>query len=442
METNYIVQALEKLRWQSETQRLKKFQKNWEQYYGKGPKPMAVKSGKPDDNVRLNFARMIVDKGVSFLFGKEVKFELTEGEKTPAEQWLDDCWAANRKMTTLQKVALNGGVCGHSFVRLYTEPGKKFPRVIVLDPETVTISLAADDIDTVYSYKIQYPSIDPDTDKSVTVRQVIERDGPYWRIKDERGDIGAGSWQTISDSKWPYTFPPIVDCQNLPAPNEFWGISDIEDDLIEVMNANNFIMSNLVKIVRYHGHPKTWGTGFQPTQMNTAVDETIVLPLNATLQNLEMSGDMDKVLNIYKELKLFTHELSRVPEVATGKVESIGQLSGVALEILYQPLLEKTETKRMTYGDMLVEINRRLLALGGYGEELYTALRWQELLPKDSLMQANAALALKQLGVSGDTLMQEAGYDPDVEREKRKLEDTGLGEALLRSFDAGGELTE
>jgi len=274
------------------------------------------------------------------------------------------------------------------------------------------------------------------------VRQVIERDGPYWRIKDERGDIGAGSWQTISDSKWPYTFPPIVDCQNLPAPNEFWGISDIEDDLIEVMNANNFIMSNLVKIVRYHGHPKTWGTGFQPTQMNTAVDETIVLPLNATLQNLEMSGDMDKVLNIYKELKLFTHELSRVPEVATGKVESIGQLSGVALEILYQPLLEKTETKRMTYGDMLVEINRRLLALGGYGEELYTALRWQELLPKDSLMQANAALALKQLGVSGDTLMQEAGYDPDVEREKRKLEDTGLGEALLRSFDAGGELTE
>ena len=179
METNYIVQALDKLRWQSETQRLEKFQKNWEQYYGKGAKPMAVKSGKPDDNVRLNFARMIVDKGVSFLFGKEVRFELTEGEKTPAEQWLDDCWAANRKMTTLQKVALNGGVCGHTFVRLYTEPGKKFPRVIVLDPETVTVGLAADDIDTIYSYRIEYPSIDPLTDKQVSVRQVIERDGAY-----------------------------------------------------------------------------------------------------------------------------------------------------------------------------------------------------------------------------------------------------------------------
>ena len=437
MDTNYISQALEKLRFESETQRLDKFQKNWRQYYGKADKPMAVKSGKPDDNVRLNFARMVVDKGVSFLFGKEVKFELTEGEKTAPEQWLDDCWAANRKMTTLQKIALNGAVCGHPFVRLYTEPGKKFPRVIVLDPETVTVSLAADDIDTVYGYKIQYPSIDPTTDKAVTVRQVIERDGAYWKIIDQRGQIDNGTWETISDTKWPYTFAPIVHCQNLPAPNEFWGISDIEDDLIEVMNANNFIMSNLVKIVRYHGHPITWGTGFRPEQMDTSVDKTIILPVGGELQYLEMTGDMDKILSIYKELRQFTHELSRVPEVSTGKTESIGQLSGVALEILYQPLLEKTETKRMTYGDMLIEINRRLLAIGGYGDELYTELRWQEMLPKDQLVQAQAALTLKQLGVSGDTLLQEFGYNPDTEREKRALE-SDLGSALLKAFDQGG----
>ena len=440
METNYIVQALEKLRWQSESQRLEKFQKNWMQYYGQADKPMKVKTGKPDDNVRLNFARMIVDKGVSFLFGKEVKFELTEGTKTPQEQWLDDCWAANRKMTTLQKIALNGAVCGQTFVRLYTEPGKQFPRLIVLDPETVTVSLAADDIDTVYGFKIQYPSIDPDTEKPVTVRQVIERDGQYWNIRDERGQIGSGYWETISNDRWLYPFAPVVYGQNLPAPNEFWGISDIEDDLIEVINANNFIMSNLVKIVRYHGHPVTWGTGFKPEQMDVDVDKTILLPIGSELQYLEMMGDMDKILSIYRELKQFTHELSRIPEVSTGKVESVGQLSGVALEILYQPLLEKTETKRLTYGDMLIEINRRLLAIAGYGDELYTELRWQELLPKDNLMQAQSALTLKQLGVSGDTLMQEAGYNPDVERKKRALEpDNNLGSAFLKAFDAGGE---
>jgi len=334
---------------------LEKFQKNWRQYYGKADKPMAVQSGKPDDNVRLNFARMIVDKGVSFLFGKEVKFEITEGTQTAQEQWLDDCWAANRKMTLLQKTALNGAVCGQAFIRLYTEPGKKFPRLIVVDPETVTVTLAADDIDTVYGYKIQYQSIDPDTEKHVTVRHVIERDGQFWKIKDERGQIESGTWETISDTRWPYVFSPIVQCQNLPAPNEFWGVSDIEDDLIEVTNSTNFIMSNLVKIVRYHGHQITWGTGFKPNELlDISADKTIVLPVGGELQYLEMTGDIDKVLSIYKELKMFAHELSRIPEVATWRVESAGQLSGVALEILYQPLLEKTETKRMTYGDMLI----------------------------------------------------------------------------------------
>ncbi len=434
---NYLYQALNELRYKSETERLAKFQKNWKQYYGHSERPMKVKGGSPDDNVRLNFARMIVDKGVSFLFGKDVRFELAEGEKTVPEQWLDDCWMANRKMTTLQKIALNGGVCGHAFVRIYQDPGRKFPRVIVVDPETVTVSLAADDIDEVMGYKIQYPSIDPITEKPITVRQLIERDGAYWRVIDQRGKVDSGMWETVSDVRWPYAFAPIVDCQNLPAPNEYWGVSDIEDDLIEITDASNFIMSNLVKIIRYHGHPKTWGSGFNEDKLDVAVDKTILLPPGGVLHNLEMTSDLDKLLNVYKELKLFIHELSRVPEVSTGKVESVGQLSGIALEILYQPLLEKTETKRLTYGDMLIEINRRLLAIGGYGEENYTALRWQELLPKDVIQQANAALLMKQLGVSSDTLIQEAGYDPDVEREKSAQVSESLGAKLLAQFDAG-----
>lgn len=434
---NGINVALNELRQKSESERLAKFQKNWAQYYGKADKPLKVSSDKPDDNVRLNFARMIVDKGVSFLFGKDLRFEITEGKETPAEIWLDGCWRTNRKMTTLQKVALNGAVCGEAFVRIHTEPGQKYPRVIVVDPETVTVTLAADDVETVIGYKIQYPSVDPVTERPIAVRQLIERNGSVWHVVDQRGDEGGAFWTTLNDAVWPYEFPPILYCQNLPCPNEFWGFSDLEDDLIEVMSANNFIMSNLVKIIRYHGHPKTWGSGFNEDRLDVAVDKTILLPKDGQLHNLEMTSDLDKLLNVYKELKLFTHELSRVPEVSTGKVESVGQLSGVALEILYQPLLEKTETKRLTYGDMIVELNRRLLAVGGFGDSSYTELRWQELLPKDVMLAANAALAMKQLGISTDTLVQKFGYDPDVEREKRAKE-TDLGQALLDAFDRGG----
>ena len=86
---------------------------------------------------------------------------------------------------------------------------------------------------------------------------------------------------------------------------------------------------------------------------------------------------------------------------------------------------------------MIVEINRRVLALAGFGAEHLTALRWQELLPKDPMTQANAALQLKQLGVSVDTLLQKLGHDPDAERKKREKE-TNLGKSIMDAFDRGG----
>lgn len=434
---NYLLTAIQNTVRMTEQDRLEKFRRNWEVYYGKGKKPLTVAAGAADDNLRMNFARMFVDKGVAFLFGKEVGFELEEGVQTPQEDYLEAVWQANRKMSLLQKLATSGAVCGTAFVKIHWKPGME-PRLIICDPETVSVTLAEDDIDQVVAYTIRYPSIDPVTKKPVTIRQVIEQDGAGWMITDQRENVNGGSIQTLGEQRWPYTFAPIVHCQNMIAPHEFWGMSDIEDDLLEVIDKENFTVSNILKILRYHAHPKTWARGVGKADVRVNPDELILLPgETATLQNLEMQSDLVSSIQMHKELKQFVHELARVPEVATGKVESVGQLSGIALEILYQPLLEKTEAKRVTYGEMIVELNRRLLALGGYGDQLYTQLRWQQLLPKDVQVQANAALSLKQLGVSGDTLIQEFGYDPDVEREKRAKE-SELGSALLEAFDQGG----
>lgn len=435
---NYLFTALQKTAVATEHDRLERFRRNWEIYYGKGKKPLKVKQDAADDNLRMNFARMFVDKGVAFLFGKEVRFELTEGETTPEEIYLDRIWNANRKMSLLQKLATSGAVCGTAFAKINWQPGQD-PRLIVCDPETVSVTLAEDDIDNVLAYTIRYPSIDTVTKKPITIRQQIERDGAGWLILDQRGDVDGGNLRTIGEQRWPYPFAPVVHCQNMIAPHEFWGVSDIEDDLVEVVDKENFVVSNILKILRYHAHPKTYISGAKEERdiVRNGIDDTMLLPQGADLKALEMRSDLASSISMYRELKEFAHELARVPEVATGKVESVGQLSGVALEILYQPLLEKTEAKRVTYGELIIELNRRLLALGGYGEDKITSLHWQGLLPKDAQVEANAALAMKQLGVSADTLIQKFGYDPDVEREKRAKE-TDLGQALLDAFDRGG----
>ncbi len=200
----------------------------------------------------------------------------------------------------------------------------------------------------------------------------------------------------------------------------------------------NFTLSNLQRIVRYHAHPKTWGKGFQANELKIGVDETIILPnVNAELHNLEMTSDLVSLLELYKRTKEAMHETSRTPEVAVGKMDTAGQLSGVALQILYQPLVQKTNAKRLTYGEMLIELNRRLLEMGGYGPDNRTTISWSELLPKNALEERQVLLLDKQLGASNDSLLTKAGYDAEQEREKSSADEDQLGEQLLTSFDRG-----
>lgn len=440
MMMNMIYNAMVDILAKEESSRLKQFREAWKAYYGDLPKPLKVKPGNLDDNIRLNFARLVVDKGVSFLFGKEVNFELEEGKTTPAEEWLLACWQRNKKMTLLQKAALNGGVCGHCFLKIQWKPGDEFPRLIVLDPETVSVTLAADDLENILAYKIQYPSRDPKTKKPISIRQLIERDGLIWRITDQIGNVENLNWVTTNEQTWTFAWAPIVDCQNLPVPNEFWGMSDIEPDILEINKAINFSVSNTGRILKYHAHPKTWGRGFQGDQLKIAVDETLIIPSETgELHNLEMQTDLTSSIEFYNRLKEALHEMSRIPEVATGKLDSLGGLSGLALQILYGPLLEKTEVKRLLYGDMLIELNRRLLEIGNFGSDNRTELHWQAMLPKDEKQQRETALVDQQLGVSKDTLLTQLGYNPDLEREKRAQDTEQLGEQLLTAFDQDQE---
>jgi len=432
---NPIYSSLLDLLGRDEQSRIDIMRRRWEAYYGKLPPVLRVKPGQVDDNVHLNYARMIVDKGVSFLFGQDIGFEIDETKETAAEEWLAACWQANRKMTLLQNVALIGGVTGHAFIKIV--PGQPYPRLVPIDSEMVTVSLAPDDAQAIISYQIAYVARDPKTQKPIGVRQLIERDGQQWVITDQTGDMERLAWATVNETVWPYSFSPIVDCQNLPAPGEFWGCSDLEDDILEVLRAINFIASNTARIIRFHAHPKTWGRGFMAKDLRIGVDETIVLPgENAELRNLEMQSDLASSLAYLDRLRQAMHEISRVPEVATGNLERAGSLSGVALQILYQPLLEKTGTKRLLYGDMIIELNRRLLAIGGFGEN-HTTIHWPELLPGDPMQERQAALIDKQLGVSTDTILQRLGYNPDLERQKAQAESAQLGEQILTAFDRG-----
>lgn len=445
---------------QERQQRLLRIERAWQSYYGNFPdalRPVRNRdNSRTDDNVKVNKARTIANTSVHFLFGRDVGFDLPQDDA--AADYLngvvDDgsvitpgVWTVNRKAITLLKLGLNGAVTGHTFVKIVPGPTPltgSLPRLVILDPATVDVTWDPDDLELVSAYEISYPGIDPGSGRPMLYRQLHQRDGVQWRILDQQKTPDARTWTTVSEQPWPWPFAAIVDTQNLPAPNQYWGTADLETDVLDLNKQRNFLLTNALRIMRFHGHPRTWGRGFNAKDLEQSIDATLILPnKDAMLENLEMQSDGQYLDLVDRRIDEAIHELSDLPPVAVGKVENVGQLSSLALKVLYAPLIARTETKRLLYGELLVELNRRLLAMGKFGDDLRTTLQWQDVLPVDPMQEVQTALLEEQLGVSRATLIAKLGYDPDQEAQKKADEQAAaatVGDRALQAFDKGEDL--
>jgi hypothetical protein len=117
------------------------------------------------------------------------------------------------------------------------------------------------------------------------------------------------------------------------------------------------------------------------------------------------------------------HDLSESPRSAFGGIEK--NMSGVALEIELQPLLQKVRRKRLIRTAAYNRRNEMILKLlekfGGddFGGETQGRLRviWGPVLPKDTEARVNSEQVMVQTGIhSRRTAMGEVGVtDPDYE---------------------------
>jgi hypothetical protein len=422
---------------QADADRKQAMKEAWKSYRGEFQAPLKVKANQPDDNVLTNRCSPIVNKGVSFLFGQVLKLECTD------QEFLDGLWGNDdKKMTRLSKFAMNGGVCGQVFAKIIpAQKRMRYPRIVTLDPMLVRIITSPDDCELTLAYVIEYPGAN-----GLQKRQIIARVDPdgmaeaygefdlddTWTITNYARRGQTGVWlQTAPPETWPYPFAPIITGQNLPMPNEAWGIPDLTYDLIQMNKVLNFIKSNTSRILKFHGHPKTYATGVNASQINTAVDDVICLPSpDSKLANLEMHSDLHSSLAFISQLRDDMDEQSRVPAVALGRLEALpkGNISGVALQLLFQPLIEKTVQKQRLYGEFIRDISRAALVVSGKlaieAYEDYTIdVHWQNLLPNDDLQAAQTSLIYEQLGVSIETLLMKLGFDPNDEAKKKTKED-------------------
>ena len=475
--------------------RIEKINKAWAAYNGLMPDPIPVKTNRPNDNIKTNHVKTVVDVGVSTLFGEtlEIVLDDTTDTETQEEAWINAVMAFNKADILFQRLAINGAISGHAFIKLIPFDGF-LPRLVALDPRNVTVTTCADDLQEVQKYTIEWAGIH-NTEKAV-YRQIIERsdlvpsapandvfmkqiirttplpvqtdtDGiHHWRIVDQvrttktieykDGDRDL-RWETLAVDIWEWEFPPIIDCQNLPAANHFWGESDIEPDVIALQHGINRALTNMNKILRLHAHPKTWASGLSEEQLRQlAINPEGIIGLpnpESSLHNLEMTSDLMSSLSYYDRVREAFHERTAIPEIATGKMSDIGQLSGLALSILYTPLIQKTMRKRLTYGYLVEEVCARLLYIFygpqkppteidyeyvSNGKLWNVSIVWPEVIPTDPKAEAETLMLHSQLGVSKRTLLMKAGYDPD-EEERNNTEAQVTAMEAMQEMSAGVE---
>ncbi len=396
-------------------ERIERYALLWQYYRGEHKKHLKVRmtpAGRgPDDNLVINLSRRVVNKGVYFLFGKPLIWQLDETAQTPQEIMLERIWGSpEKRMALLAELAMNGAVTGDFYLQIVPPaPGEELPRVINLNPASVFPQTDPGDIDKEWAFQLRYAK----GNEVWRTMHALRETGDAWETWEEVWR--AGRWERMSDPQvWPFAWPMIVHGKNLPNPNSYFGQSDLED--ADLNDAINMVASNINRITRIFAHPLVWSRLFGKDSV--AVDTSqMMMSQNdkAEMGALELGRDLNSAQEFLRFLRTAFSEVTGVPESDPERM-AIGAQSGFALKVLFNDLILKTGIKRSLYGNALVETNRRLLDLMSMGEDNITKLHWQDPLPVDERAEKEGQQFDLDYGLaSTETVATKRGYDYKVE---------------------------
>ena len=434
---------------------------NWDYYDGRQKKPLKIRKGQSDDNVIINLTRRVVDQSVSMLFSEMPTFDLPGESKeiTAWEERLTSLWAANSGEILLHDIGVAGALAGHVFVKVVPQEGdvKRPVRFILQNPRYCSVFWKPDDMQQIVCYRIAWgrrlskeqvrQGLRRERDE---FRQDIINEGASWRIKEWRRSDN-DNWSAVNEERWPYPFAPIVDWQNLPHPEHYYGDPDLASSMLlaEGVNLNdgvNFVASNINRILRHHAHPKSLGFGVQPQQIvETSVDGFWAgLPNDARVENLEMQSDLASSMAFLEFLERTFYSQHRAVDLSNVK-DRVGQLTNFALRTMFKEALDKLSTKRTLYGNALSELSWRANELLGWGQEQPKVI-WPNPLPFNDTEEMQVLVQEMSASIlSRQTAAETRGHDWERElarMEAERGEDRlGLGQVLaqaMRDFDRGG----
>ena len=342
--------------------RLNRYSLNWAMYLGHH---YSFRREQGEQQITVNYYRAFTDYLTRFTFGSGVHFSSPVYTGAIVPNRLQRVWEIdNDKMSVLMEMGQQGSVSGDCFVKVaYEEPyidpaGRTHPgrvRILPLNASFCFTEFHPHDRTRLIRMKIKYrfwgTSMEG-TRQVFTYVEILTDDVIEEYINDELIDSRPNPLGTI----------PVAFAPNMAVSGSPWGLSDGQE-IISLNRTYNEISTDIADIIQYHAAPVTVITGAKSTNLIKGANKVWGgLPKDARVENLEGgSAGLAGAMEYLEMIKRSMHELMGIPETALGQVQPISNTSGVALSILYQPLMNRHSQKVAQYGRLLEKINELVL---------------------------------------------------------------------------------
>ncbi|MBN1643550.1 MAG: phage portal protein [Dehalococcoidales bacterium] len=383
----------------------------------------------------FNYARVVVDKISSYLMSG-VKFVVDPSDDSPearkrarrAEDALHRVYDENGLEQLDFETEVDCAVLGDAVYKVIWDTEMSRVRVTAPDIQGIYVWSGGDDASKVWRIASRYVldsdveatlhGIKPKGKTAVVVELWTAGDFELW-VDDVR----------VEKKVDPYGFIPFVVFPNLKEPKKIWGLSDLAQ-IIEPQREFNRAMSQLSRILELSGNPVAVLENVEQSE-DIAVKPGAVWNIpedaKAYLLDLLQGGGVQMHIDYINLLYRTLHDVSESPRAAFGGTEK--DLSGVALELELQPLLQKVSRKRAIRTVVYNRRNRMILRLiekyqGENFGDYHLRVVWSPVLPRDMARLVANEQVMVQGGIhSRRTAMDEVGIKNPEKEFARWLEE-------------------
>jgi hypothetical protein len=394
-----------------------------------------------EKRLTFNYARVFIEKVASYMMSG-ITFAVDPREDTPearalavkAEAALHRAYDENNLEQLDLETEMDCAILGDAAYKVTWDPETRSVRVTAPDVQGIYTWCAPDDLSRIWRVASKY-SLAADvalelygtrpTARNATVVEVwTDRDFELW-VDEVRIEAKPNS----------YGFIPFIIYPNLREPKKSWGVSDLIQ-ITETQRELNRAMSQLSRILELSGNPIAVLENVEQSE-DIAVSPGAVWNVpedaKAYLLDLLQGGGVRLHIDYVNLLYRILHDLSESPRAAFGGTER--DLSGVALEMELQPILQKVRRKRVIRSAVFNRRGLMILRLlekhegVSFGDQ-HLRVVWGQMLPTDTAKTTGNEQVLVQNGIhSRRRAMDELGIqDPEGEF-KRWLEER---EAILK----------